>query len=266
MKTQSKHSNLSPIVLMYHAIIGKSSQIPTDREEGANLYDLNAKNFHEQMEYLKKNDFFVTNFENLRPKNKNAKRPIIITFDDGELNNFEEAFPVLQKFNFPAYFFVTNNRIGHPAYMNYDQLKELIKNRMIVGSHSLDHIILTELKFEELCRELGESKKDLEKKLNTQVNTFSVPHGFYDRLVIQTARKVGFKYIFVSTRNPWGGSDCIPRIAIKNNWDLKRFSQALEGKTPFAESVTSGIRENFKAVLGTQNYNRLRKMILILKK
>ena len=109
-----------PITLLYHGVISAGSQIPDHREPGADLYDVPLNSFRTQMEYLYQNNFNVSAFS-LEPK----KQKITITFDDGELNNFTQALPVLREFQFPAYFFVTVNRIGKNGYMRWDHLRQL---------------------------------------------------------------------------------------------------------------------------------------------
>ena len=138
------NNNLSPMVLMYHGILSDpSSNIPTDRETGAELYDVSAKDFRTQMQWLKDKGFTPTIFEVVKQYNPN--KPIIITFDDGELNNFQEALPVLRELGWKAYFFIIVKRIGKNGYMNWSELKALIASGMVVGSHGLTHEILTNL-------------------------------------------------------------------------------------------------------------------------
>lgn len=43
-------------------------------------------------------------------------RPIVITFDDGYLSNYEYAFPILQKYNMKATIFVIGSSVGHTEF------------------------------------------------------------------------------------------------------------------------------------------------------
>ena len=60
-------------------------------------------------------------------------------------------------------------------------VKEMSKNGMVIGSHSLTHKNLTELSEAELDRELRVSKEIIEDKIGNQVNNFSCPYGIYNR-------------------------------------------------------------------------------------
>ena len=255
------NQNIHPIVLMYHGIVSQSAFVSQKREKGAELYDVTVENFHDHMEFLKTNNFLVTTFP--KKDEKNLARKIIITFDDGELNNFLGAFPVLQEFEFPAYFFVIVNRIGHPGYMSWEKLRDLNAHGMVIGSHSLTHRILTELSEEELKKELLESKIILEKGLKKEVTAFSIPRGFHNLPVIEMIREAGYKKIFTSDRQNFLFSDNIGRIAVKGNWSLKRFEQAVNGRTPFSESVAEAFKNVSKSILGGYGYNQLRNRLLI---
>jgi len=184
-----------PIVLMYHGIISNESDIPSDREVGAELYDVSLDNFCKQMDYLQSHDCVVTTLrEELSSEDKN----VIVTFDDGEKNNFSNAFNVLNGLGFPAYFFIAVNNVGKKGYMDWEEITELRDADMIVGSHGLDHIILTGLKDKELEKELIRSKDILEQHLKIDVDSLSIPRGFYNERVLKIALDAGYKNIFAS--------------------------------------------------------------------
>jgi len=82
-----------PIVFMYHGVIKEDAGIPPSRERGAELYDVRLKDFYGQMEFLNRHNYQVTTF----PSGPSATQPkIVMTFDDGEMNNHDEAWPVLR--------------------------------------------------------------------------------------------------------------------------------------------------------------------------
>jgi len=97
-------------ILMYHKI--------GDAPEGSKLGKLwvSAHKFRKQMGYLTDEGYHPVTFKdiydhwdgvrNLPPK------PVVITFDDGYANNFNEAFPVLRDFGFKAVLFVVIQTVG----------------------------------------------------------------------------------------------------------------------------------------------------------
>ncbi len=249
----------SPVILMYHGIISSRADIPPDREAGADLYDLSAQKFREQMELIKDRGYRPSRIEDMAVYDS---RRIIITFDDGEMNNFSNAYPVLKECGFPAYFFVTTNRIGQKGYMGWKELEILSKSGMIIGSHGLTHRILTDLSEDELRTEILESKTNLEKHLNCVAHYFSVPRGFYNDDAVNIAKDVKYRRLFVSQRLTGHGDYCLPRVAVKSNWNLERFQMALAGKTPVRERIFEGVKNAAKGVLGGAGYDRLRGFLI----
>lgn len=256
-----KHSKHGPVVLMYHGVVQPPSIFPDDREQGAELYDVPLESFEQQMQWLSANDI-PTGISH----EKGSERPaVVLTFDDGERNNIEFGWPVLKRFGFPAFFFVTVKRIGKKGYMNWEDLKELRDGGMTLGSHGLTHRILTGLKRKELEKELAESKSILERELKVRIKDFSVPRGFYNSRLLKTAKDVGYERIFVSetyfSRDP-----VIARRAVRGHWSLDRFVLTVKGKTPVPETMLKACKDSAKKILGHHRYSNVRNLLLKLRK
>jgi len=255
--------NTQPFILMYHGIITEWTALPDERETGADLYDVLLKNFQAQMSSLNQNGFQVCSLDD-QLNNPDFKK-ITLTFDDGEMNNFDQAFPVLKKFNFPAYFFLIAKRVGHKGYMGWDELHDLHEAGMVIGSHGFSHEILTNLIDTQIEEELGASKKYLEKNLGIDINMLSIPRGFCDNKVIRMAYEAGYKQICISDRPKDLQLECYSRIAIKSGWNEKRFMQMLNGEMPMNEQVMGVSKNAIKRVFGGGVYDWLRKTILKIK-
>ena len=253
------NKNYSPVVFMYHGVIAENAHIPEGREPGADLYDIQVKAFEEQLKCLSQKGYRATVIEETI---EHPEKNITLTFDDGELNNFTCAFPILKQSGFPAYFFVTINRIGKKGYMGWEELKELRDSGMIIGSHGVNHLILTELTDKRIEEELVTSKDVLEQHLKVNVDYFSVPRGFYNERVQQLALKSGYNKILVSTPPKEPSSFCIGRLAVKSNWNISRFSQATSGETPVEEKITHSLKSVMKNMLGTKVYDHFRTRLL----
>lgn len=257
-----------PIVITYHGIISSARNRPENREAGAELYDVTQENFEEQIEYLMGHGYLVTGFEEGNFSRVSPKPPVILTFDDGEHNNFQNAFPVLRRLHFLAHFFVTINRIGKKGYMGWEELKELRDADMVIGSHGLNHAILTNLKDRELERELADSKEILERNLKISIDYFSVPRGFFNKKILDVAKKAGYKKILVSNFRSSSNDNhyCVRRIAVKYNWSLLRFEQALLGQIPLSELLSASLKSVTKKILGASGYDRVRGSLLRIRK
>ncbi len=253
------HKNI--VVLMYHGVISSVEDIPPQRDIGANIYDVTTENFRSQMEWLKKNDYrpsLIGDF-NLTEKNQ---RNIILTFDDGEMNNFIKALPILKNLAFPAYFFIIVKRVGKPGYMGWEQIKELHHQGMAIGSHGLSHEILTDLKDTQIEEELTASKRTLENNLGFPIEALSIPRGFCNKKIIDMAHYAGYKYIFVSYQYTYLNENCFNRIAVKSRWDIKRFDMAIKGYIPVQERVSSFVILTAKTILRDKGYNWVRQFLL----
>jgi len=139
------------------------------------------------MRFLRERKYNIVSLEELADLIKNKEKipfkTVAITFDDGYLDNYTHAYPVLKKYNIPAAIFVVINRVGkhlgNDDYMSWQQIKELsVSGLVTIGSHSMNHPNLSEIDSEaELREEIFESKRILEKELNQEVKFFSYPFG-----------------------------------------------------------------------------------------
>jgi len=117
---KSKYFTPRAIVLMYHKI-GSPPSDPWDLA-------VSPENFEAHLQILQENYNLVSTDElNVRlQKNKIKNKSIAVTFDDGLLNNYELARPLLEKYHIPATFFITDDNIGRQKLFWWDELEEII--------------------------------------------------------------------------------------------------------------------------------------------
>ena len=166
-------------ILMYHYI--------NNEEPLRSRLGVSPESFEKQMRFLRERKYNIVSLEELADLIKNKEKipfkTVAITFDDGYLDNYTHAYPVLKKYNIPAAIFVVINRVGkhlgNDDYMSWQQIKELsVSGLVTIGSHSMNHPNLSEIDSEaELREEIFESKRILEKELNQEVKFFSYPFG-----------------------------------------------------------------------------------------
>ena len=102
---------------------------------------------------------------------------IVLTFDDGTRDFLTEAFPVLLRLDLPAVIYVNPSRLGSPGFLAWHELRELLRARVQVGSHCLDHVSLGRLERDEVRRQLVESRRVLEDCLGQEVKSLAYPYG-----------------------------------------------------------------------------------------
>jgi peptidoglycan/xylan/chitin deacetylase (PgdA/CDA1 family) len=132
------------------------------------------------------------------------RRTVVLTFDDGYADVFENALPILVEFGFTATCYFVSRSLGrHNSWdadkaiekkriMTYEQASEWAQAGMEVGSHSCSHLRMTLCLPEECSSELTRSKYELEQELGTRVESFSYPYGEYNAEVVSRVRAAGY--------------------------------------------------------------------------
>jgi peptidoglycan/xylan/chitin deacetylase (PgdA/CDA1 family) len=224
-------------ILAYHSIGNSVAEV------GASLYCVNEARFREQLSYLLNTQYSIPN-----------TKPVI-TFDDGDITNYTKAYPILKEFGMKASFFIIGERVGAKEYMNWRQIKELKDSGMTIGSHGMTHRILTGLNDRELDYELRQSKRILEENLWCTIDTLSIPRGFCNAKIMSKAKDVHYKTIFTSDN----------RIVVMADWDIDRFTHAINGKHTVSEKLVKLLKNSSKRLLGDRSYDLLRTRILNLR-
>ena len=173
-------------ILAYHHVLPANAKV--DESILNSPFTISDSEFYKQMLFLSQsgykpislNQLLRTTNEKLQNKFDHNKL-IVITFDDGWVDNFEYAFPILKSFNIPATFFVITSYIGSAGCMSQDQLLAMQQSGMQIESHAHTHTPLELLSNSEIQWEVTHSKKLLEKNLEKQVKFMSFPHGSYNK-------------------------------------------------------------------------------------
>ncbi len=127
--------------------------------------------------------------------NMNGKRgKLIITFDDGNKNVREKAFPILSENNQPAVSFIVTSWVGDLGYMNLSDLKNLQSNGWDISSHTVNHEDLTTLNDVSLAEELNNSYDWLvNNNFQKSAGFIAYPYGAFDDKVISYVKN---RYVF----------------------------------------------------------------------
>jgi len=192
------------------------------------------------------------------------EKSLLITFDDGYLDNFVYAFPLLKKYNTRALIFTPTgwldgasaeplNNTGLNAFyknppthreakalvakgafskaiMDWDMAREMKESGLVdFASHTVSHIECNNLPLSILERELGNSKKRLAEELNAPCDYLCWPCGKFNDEAVRVARKTGYKACFTTNHGVvTEGSDAmkINRIVVKAGaeWVGKRLA------------------------------------------
>ena len=157
-----------------------------------------AEVFGEQLKFLQDHGYHVITFSELADYFERGTElptlPVIITFDDGWVTQFELALPYLSKYHFPATFFVVTDYIGHRGFISWPQLQTLLTEGMKIGSHSRSHPHLTKMADPaRLWDQIYTSKTVLESQIESPVDEFAYPYGSYNTLATEMVKAAGYK-------------------------------------------------------------------------
>ena len=153
----------------------------------------------------------------------------VMTFDDGQLSDYELTFPILAEAGASAEFFINTASVGKPGFVSWSQLREMLAGSMSIQSHAHDHCYLTECSESEVRRQVMVSKQTIEDRLGSQVDFLAVPYGDINARVVRIAREAGYHAVCSSWNWPARlGCDVIDRTAIYDHTSPGEFERLLE--------------------------------------
>ncbi len=125
-------------------------------------------------------------------------KPIIISVDDGYVDDVRTILPDLDRFHMVATFFVITGRMTEPGFLDADQIRELDRAGMDVGDHTAHHVDLRLLTPSELRLETAGSRQVLERVLGHPVYFFAYPFGDFNATVLSAVRAAGFTMAYTT--------------------------------------------------------------------
>lgn len=178
-------------------------------------------------------------------------KPIVITFDDGYVDTYEYALPILKEMDMKAVIFVMANRELHYArwdetgehdicpLMSDEQIRSAYTMGFEIGFHSLNHEKLPTLQPRVAEQSIKESKTVIESILGEPIHTFSYPYGDKNKTIEKFVEKAGYKFACgVYTGSPKFGETVYDfrRLAINQHTHLLNFLLKIIGPYEYLES------------------------------
>jgi peptidoglycan/xylan/chitin deacetylase (PgdA/CDA1 family) len=184
-------------------------------------------------------------FRWLNTKVPTTSKPVVITFDDGFRDFHDLAFPILKKYgqtaimHLPTAFIASNRRsFKGRECMTWNEVRELRKQGVHFGSHTVSHPKLYELSWKEIEAELAHSKENLERELGEEITGFGYPFAFpqqdqrfTDRLT-QMLRQLGYRNCattVVGRARPGDDPFCVKRLPVNGCDDTALFEAKMAG-------------------------------------
>lgn len=162
-----KAGEVTAPILLYHHIASI---------ENPSLYYISPETFKSQMEALKSWGYTsITIMQLIKVMLTGGElpvRPIVISFDDGDEDVYENAFPIMQQLGLTGTFFPIVEAIDQKGTVTHDQLKKMADSGWEIGSHSMTHPDLRDPKFG-IRWEIYDSNAELEKIIGRPVEIFA---------------------------------------------------------------------------------------------
>ncbi|MCG8340487.1 MAG: polysaccharide deacetylase family protein [Cytophagales bacterium] len=204
-KMRKYHPQHIPI-LMYH-------KIPKQPFETQHQTYVTQQNFEKHLRFFKRRGFTPITFQdyfafaNGFPAHKLfPRKPLILTFDDGYLDNYTNMLPLMQQYGYKGVLFLLGDAKAdynfwdadqgehYDSLMSLSQKQAFVKEGWEIGAHTLSHPNLTALTEEQAKHEIAESKKRLEQDLKTTIISFAYPSGYCNEKIKQLVKDTGFQF------------------------------------------------------------------------
>ena len=189
------------MLLMYHHICPREHIPPLSDRTDLEGWSCNHEphDFEFQLKLLLKRGFEFVSMAEYVERCEDGRLDwgvVSVTFDDGWLDNYHYAYPILNDLGIPATIFVVSGEMAHVSNqrrISDMQMRELAGNGMTIGAHSRTHQNLAGLSDVSLRAETEGCKDDLEQRLGRAVEYLAYPGGRFSRRVVEASECAGFK-------------------------------------------------------------------------
>ncbi len=175
-------------------------------------------------------------------------KPIMLTFDDTDEDQFTIANPTLKKYGFKGVYFIMTVSLNRPRYMTEAQVKQLSDEGNVIGSHTWDHHRvdkfshtsvmkikgkngkITEKPIDDWVTQIDKPTKKLEYITGKKIDYFAYPFGIWKKPVLPEIKNKGFKIAFqlADKRDPDYPLMTVRRILDSGYWSTKTFSNSVK--------------------------------------
>lgn len=182
---------------MYHYI----SVPPADADIYRKDLSVAPERFESHLRYLQEHGYRTVTLDDLLAFLAGGAalpaRPVILTFDDGYVDNYTAAYPLLRKYGMVGHFFIISDFVnqGRAGYMTWPQIEEMAAAGQRIGSHSRDHPDLKGKTVDYLVWQALGGLEAIQEHTGSHPRWISYPAGSYDDQAIAVYKSAHY----------WGG-------------------------------------------------------------
>lgn len=156
-------------------------------------------------------------------------RPVMLTFDDTDLEQYTVGNAEMKKYGFKGVFFIMTVSLNRPGYMSREQVRELALQGHVIGSHSWDHHNVKKYSTEDWITQVEKPSRLLQEITGKPVDYFAYPFGLWDAPAAGEIARRGFKAAFQLSekRDSLSPLYTIRRIIIPGTWETDKMFQRM---------------------------------------
>lgn len=211
-------------VLYYHSV----------KESADNEVTITPEMLRSQLKYIHNQGYVTLTTSDLKAYILNdsliPEKSILITFDDGYMDNYYSAFPILKDFNMVATIFCITSDLDGSYYLSKEAIREMSAYGIDIESHTINHPHLNKMTYDKQLEELVESKKTLEEITGKEINSIAYPFGDFNDDSLNAAKDAGYVLGFTTKLGLSDRNDnplTLDRIYINSKYDMNTFKQLL---------------------------------------
>jgi peptidoglycan/xylan/chitin deacetylase (PgdA/CDA1 family) len=148
-------------------------------------------------------------------------KPILLSFDDTDLDQYTVAYPEMKKYGFKGMFFIMTVSLGKAHYMSREQVHSLSEDGNTIGSHTWDHHNVKKYEGNDWITQLDKPTKQLEQITGKSIRYFAYPFGLWNTAAFPELKKRGFAAAFQLNEKPDPVDPLysIRRIIVPGTWN-----------------------------------------------
>ena len=218
-----------PVLCYHHIREPKPGQSETFKS-----YSVSPAQFAAQMKALKDSGYTTVLpdqlYNYLVYDGKLPAKPVMLTFDDTDEEQFSIGYQEMKKYGFKGVFFIMTISINKPRYMTKEQLKQLADEGNAVESHTWDHHMTTKYSGEDWNIQFVKPRKTIEDITGKQADYFAYPYGLWNQAGFPELKKAGFKMAFIlsTKRDTTEPLYTIRRMIVPGQWSANGVLKAMK--------------------------------------
>ena len=216
-------------VLCYHHI----QDVKIGAGENMRTYSVSPQGFAEQMKMLADSGYHTILPDQLYNYLAFGKalpeKPVMLTFDDTDLEQYTLGAAEMKKYGFKGVFFIMTISINRPRYMSKEQIKELSDDGHVIACHTWDHHMVTKYTATDWDIQLVKPRKTLEEITGKSIKYFAYPFGLWNAAAIPELKNRDYKLAFIlsTKRDSTQPFYTVRRMIVAGQWSTQGMMRSM---------------------------------------